>query len=208
MAIHDFNPAQKVLKPTLSVITDAYRQEEKDVALQLTDKSNFHIQLLNKGDRETEMIDQIQSSKVITSTYMIEGDKKNTFSIEIDLIRHTVRCSAQVSIEKGKAQAQTTALLRMFESESGYTDSIFVDAVYPRNKQVPDDVSIADLLNQKTNGEPYSIVNKDLGEEVKFFVVRTKDILGKDFKAPKNFVIKLEDIAHRFLTQVAGNIKR
>tara|TARA_B100001063_G_C16698472_1_gene521195 strand:+ start:687 stop:1097 length:411 start_codon:yes stop_codon:yes gene_type:complete len=131
-----------------------------------------------------------------------------TFSIEVDLIRHTILCSTQLAITKGKAQAQTTAMLRMFEAESGYTDSIYIDAVYPRKRQVSGDVSIADLLNQKRDGEPYSILNKDFGEEVKVFTVRTKDRLGKEFKAAKNFITKLEDIAYRFLTQVSSNIKR
>lgn len=208
MSIHEHSVSQKVANEPLSIICDAYIQEEKDVALQLTDKSDYYIQLVSKGDREEDIIEQVQSSKVITSTYMIENDRKNTFSIEVDLIRHTIRCSTQLAISKGKAQAQTTAMLKMFEAESGYTDSIYIDAVYPRNRQVSGDVSIADLLNQKRDGEPYSILNKDFGEEIKVFTVRTKDMLGKDFKAAKNFITKLEDIAYRFLTQVSSNIKR
>jgi len=32
--------------------------------------------------------------------------------------------------------------------------------------------------------------------------VKTKDLLGRDFKSSKNFIVKLEDIAERFLNQV------
>ena len=59
------------------------------------------------------------------------------------------------------------------------------------------------MLEEKHQSVPYSIVDKSLGDEVKFFEVKTKDLLGRDFKSTKNFIIKLEDIASRFLTQVA-----
>ena len=206
--IHDYTADQKVSNSTLSVICDAYIQEEKDVALQLTDRSNFHIQLLAKGVRETDIIEQIQSSKTIESTYMVEGDKKNTFTIKIDLTRHVIHCQSQVVIDKGKAQAQTTAMLRMLESDSGYTDSIYIDAIYPRNKSVQGEFSIDALLNQKNASEQYGILDKELGDEVKHFVIRTRDELGKDFKASKNFITQLEDIAYRFLTQVVANIRK
>ena len=32
--------------------------------------------------------------------------------------------------------------------------------------------------------------------------IKTKDLLGRDFKSTKNFIIKSEDIAERFLNQV------
>jgi len=208
MSIHDHTADQKVAIPALKAICSAYIQEEKDVALQLTDRSDYNIQLVVKSDREAEIESQIQESKVIRSTYMIDEDKKNIFTIEIDLIRHSIKCSASLCIEKGKAQAQTTALLGMFESDSGYTDSIFVDALYPRKKKVEGDFSILNLLNQKSDGEPYGCIDKRLGDEIKIFNVRTKDILGKDFKAAKNFITQLENIAFRFLTQVVINIKR
>ena len=50
--------------------------------------------------------------------------------------------------------------------------------------------------------EPYSILDKVLGNEVKHFEIKTKDLLARDFKSTKNFIIKLEDIAERFLNQL------
>ena len=47
-----------------------------------------------------------------------------------------------------------------------------------------------------------SFVDKELGNEVKHFEIKTKDLLGRDFKSTKNFIVKLEDIAERFLNQV------
>ncbi|MDF1879796.1 hypothetical protein JHD50_00515 [Sulfurimonas sp. MAG313] len=37
--------------------------------------------------------------------------------------------------------------------------------------------------------------------------VPQKDLLGKDFQSVKNFIIKLETIADRFLSQVVANRK-
>jgi len=56
--------------------------------------------------------------------------------------------------------------------------------------------------------EMYSVVDKSLGDEVKFFEVKTKDLLGRDFKSTKNFIVKLEGIASRFLTQIAVHQRR
>jgi len=90
----------------------------------------------------------------------------------------------------------------MFESESGYTDSILVNAFYIRNKSNKSDTPLATLFREKELAEPYSIIDKSFGDEVKYFEVKTKDLLGVDFRSTKNFIIKLEAIAERFLEQV------
>ena len=133
---------------------------------------------------------------------MLEKDKHNTFFIDVDFIRQEVRCYTNIVISTGKSQAQTTKLIKMFEDDSGYTDDILVNAFYIRNRSNHSDTSLAALLEQKHQSESYSVVDKTLGDEVKFFEVKTKDLLGRDFKSTKNFIVKLEDIANRFLTQV------
>lgn len=40
------------------------------------------------------------------------------------------------------------------------------------------------------------------GSEVKYFEVKSKNLLGADFRSTKNFIIKLEAITERFLGQV------
>ena len=77
-----------------------------------------------------------------------------------------------------------------------------VDAFYLRNKYNNAEYSLASLFNEKEMSEPYTILDKELGNEVKHFEVKTKDLLGRDFKSTKNFIVKLEDIAERFLNQV------
>jgi hypothetical protein len=59
------------------------------------------------------------------------------------------------------------------------------------------------LIDEKAQAEHYSVLDKSFGDEVKFFEVKTKDLLGRDFKSTKNFIVKLEGVAYRFLTQVA-----
>jgi uncharacterized protein Veg len=200
--IHSHSAEQKVDLEILGSVVDSYTQEEKDVSLQLTAKSGIHIELLSKGDRKEEVAKMLQSKKVITSQFMLEKDKHNTFFIDVDFIRQEVRCYTNIVISTGKSQAQTTKLIKMFEDDSGYTDDILVNAFYIRNRSNHSDTSLAALLEQKHQSESYSVVDKTLGDEVKFFEVKTKDLLGRDFKSTKNFIVKLEDIANRFLTQV------
>jgi len=200
--VHSNSVEQKVDPETLEHIVGSYIQEEKDISLQLTAKSGIHIELLTKTDRKEEVTKMLQSKKVITSQFMLDKDKHNNFFIDVDFIRQEVRCYTHIAISTGKAQAQTTKLIKMFESDSGYTDDIIVNAFYIRNRSNHSDTSLATLLEEKHQSEPYSVVDKSLGNEVKFFEVKTKDLLGRDFKSAKNFIIKLEDIANRFLTQV------
>lgn len=206
--IHSHSVEQKIDLETLSNIVDSYTQEEKDVSLQLTAKSGMHIELLTKSDRKEDVAKMLQSKKVITSQFMLEKDKHNTFFIDVDFIRQEIRCYTHITISTGKAQAQTTKLIKMFEKNSGYTDNILVNAFYIRNRSNNSDTSLATLLEEKHQSELYSVIDKTLGDEVKFFEVKTKDLLGRDFKSAKNFIVKLEDIANRFLTQVVVHQNR
>jgi len=201
--IHSHTPEQKIDLTTVANVVDSYVQEEKDVSLQLTDKSDFHIELIAKEDRKETVAKMLQSKKVITSEFMLDKDKNNTFSVEVDFIRQEVRCYTHIVISKGKAQAQTSSLIRLFEEDSGYTDNILINAFYIRNRGLKNDIPLSVLIDEKAQAEHYSVLDKSFGDEVKFFEVKTKDLLGRDFKSTKNFIVKLESVAYRFLTQVA-----
>ncbi len=200
--IHSHMPQQKIDLTTVATVVDSYVQEEKDISLQLTDKSDFHIELITKGDRKEVVAKMLQSKKVITSEFMLNKDKNNTFFVDVDFIRQEVRCYTHIVITKGQAQAQTSSLVKMFEEDSGYTDSILINAFYIRNRGLKNDVPLSVLINEKAQAERYSVLDKSFGDEVKFFEVKTKDLLGRDFKSTKNFIVKLESVAYRFLTQV------
>ncbi len=201
--IHSHTPEQKIDLTTVTNVVDSYVQEEKDISLQLTDKSDFHIELIAKEDRKETVAKMLQSKKVITSEFMLNKDKHNTFSVEVDFIRQEVRCYTHIVISKGKAQAQTSSLIRLFEEDSGYTDNILINAFYIRNRGLKNDIPLSVLIDEKAQAEHYSVLDKSFGDEVKFFEVKTKDLLGRDFKSTKNFIVKLEGVAYRFLTQVA-----
>ncbi|MDF1878832.1 hypothetical protein JHD46_04165, partial [Sulfurimonas sp. SAG-AH-194-C20] len=113
--VHSYTPDQKIDKELLNDIISSYKQEEKDISFQLTDKSNFHVELITKDNREEEIEKMLQTSKTITSQFMIDKDKKNTFFLEVDFIRQKIKCYTTITIDKGKAQAQTSALIKMFE---------------------------------------------------------------------------------------------
>ncbi|MDA3954108.1 MAG: hypothetical protein PF485_10705 [Bacteroidales bacterium] len=203
--INSFSPDQKIEKILINNIIKSYAQEEKDISLQLTDKSNYNIELLAKENRAEEIERMLQTSKNVTSTFMLNNDRKNTFNIDVDFIRREIRCTTQIIINRGKAQAQTSALIKLFEEESGYTDNILINAIYIRNKCKNNDVALSTLIEEKNNSEYYSILEKSYGDEVRYFEIKTKDLLGKDFQSVKSFIIKLEGIAFRFLTQVMVN---
>jgi hypothetical protein len=204
--LHPYTSDQKIDKDLLGSIINSYKQEEKDISLQLTDKSDFHVEVLAKDNRIEEFENMLQSTKTITSNFMLNKDKKNTFSIEVDFMRQKITCYTNLTIERGKAQAQTSALIKMFE-DIGATGHIIVNAFYNRKKSKHNDVSLSQLIEERTHAEFYSILDKDMGDEVKVFEIKTEDLLGKDFQSVKNFIIKLENTAYRFLTQVMANKK-
>lgn len=206
MEIHSFSPEQKIPSELLQHIVSSYIQEEKDISLQLTDKSDYHVELIATDNHEDVICDMLQSSKMITSTFMVDRNKKNTFSIEIDFIRQKVTCYTSIVIDKGKAQAQTTALIKMFEDVAA-TSHILVHAYYIRKKSNNQNTSLANLIEERSQAETYSVLNKQFGDDIKSFKIKTEDLLRKDFSSVKNFVVKLESTAYRFLTQVMANKK-
>ncbi|MDT8376132.1 MAG: hypothetical protein RQ867_05250 [Mariprofundaceae bacterium] len=206
--IHLYEKAQKIDQKTLNSLVASYVQEEKDLALQLTDQSQFQIELMVKDDRKAKIEEMLQSQKLITSDYCIDKNKQHKFSVDVDFIRQNITCYTTVTIDRGKAQAQTSALIRMLEAESGRTENILVNAFYLRNKCNRKDVSVAQLIEEKNQGEYYSVLEKDFGDQVKFFEIKTTDKLGKDFQSNQKFIVKLESIASVFLTQVMQNINK
>ncbi|MCK4737846.1 MAG: hypothetical protein KAT10_04730 [Sulfurimonas sp.] len=205
--IHSLSIDKKIDTDTLHNIVESYKQEEKDISLQLTDKSGHMVELVSKNDRVEELANMLNGCKIITSQFFINGDKKHCFYIDIDFHAQSIKCYTTVSISKGKAQAQTSTLIKMFEGDAGYMDRIMVNAFYNRKKSLNNDISLLQLSTEKNNAEPYSILDKDFGDEVKSFEIKTFDSLGKNFQATQSFISKLEDISYRFLTQVMENIK-
>lgn len=205
--IHSYESKQKIDRTLLFNIINSYKQEEKDISLQLTDKTDFHIELLYKNDRVIEIEKTLQNSKNIISHFMINNDKNNLFSIEVDFTRQRIKCFTYIEINKGKSIAQTSALIKIFE-DIGATEHIKIKAVYNRKKCIKNDISLLQLIKEKKQSIDYSILNKEFGDEVKYFEIKTEDLLGRDFQSVKNFIIKLEENALMFLTQVMANKKR
>lgn len=204
--IHPYEPGQKIDERTLEDLASAYLQEEKDISLQLTDRSGVLVNVEHKGDRKEDIKKMLNKKKVVTSSFYVNGDKKKKFYIDVDFIRLSATCYTDVAVNQGQAQGQTTQLLKMLEGNAGYTDSIFVKGLYLRNKSVNDNISLQQLIDERNRQEIYSIINKDLGKEFKHFQVSTFDRIGANFTSPKKFIVKLEDIAYRFLKQVMTNI--
>jgi len=207
--IQGYEKDQKIKQNLLDAIVNPIIQEEKDISLRLTDLTKYIVELMTKGDRESEVIEMIQNEKTVTSTYSLDGDKKNTFCITIDFIRQEIQCYKEIVIDKGFAKAQTTSLIKMLERESGHSESIYINAIYQRNKSIEKDtVTLADLITEKNKSVNfYSILNKNLGDTVKHFEIKTKDQIGKRFLGTKTFIDDIEAFAERFIEQVIVNLK-
>ncbi len=198
---------QKKDPKVIESLSKSYAQEEKDISLHLTDESEFHVELMIKENHIKTLETQLNDNNLFRSTFFVNKDKKDSFDIEINLIRKEIKCSTMVTISKGKAQAQITNLIKMFESKAGTTDKIIVEAYYIRNKKVDEIVYLSQLLYEKDNNKPYSIMNKEFGDEIKYFELKTIDAIGKDILHNKKIIVQLEEIATRFLNQVISNRK-
>lgn len=201
---------QKVPNKIVDSITSVYSQEEKDLSLQLTDNSNYFIELLIKKDRLAQISTDIAESRYLTSTYSINSDKKNIFDVEVNFKNQSITCTYKMAIDKGKAQAQTTRLLHFLEGVA-VPDDILIKAVYPRNRTKSEQAEIAysKLLLDKEESAPYSLLDKNLGDEVKYFEIKMRQVLHtRDFQGKKNFIVKLEDLASTFVSQVITSFNK
>lgn len=199
---HGYNG--KIPKETIDKVIYSYRQEEQDISYQLTDNSGYYVKFkLSKIDRGEELSKSLQEEKKLLSTYYIKGYEKQLFTLELDLISRTIKCSTRVSFDSGKAQAQTTKLLNTIK-DPAISDDIKIKACYLRKKQT-NYIPLTDLLDEQSTSTIYSTVNKDYGDTVKEFEIVIVDDLGGDMYKNKIIVQKMETLTEVFLTKVFVN---
>jgi len=198
-----------VSNKTSEIIAKSFVQEEKDLALQLTDKKrlNLHIESIPIKNRLNHMKEQICKDKQVVSTYMVNSNKHHTFEVVSNFIEREIKCSTKVIIQKGKAKAQTTSLLKML-SKSAVPNKIFITAVYKYNRE-SEKHSLQELEKQLENPlkTDYSILDKTKGDTVKHFEITTSEKIGASFYSQTKFIKKLEANATQFLEQVVCNLK-
>ncbi len=193
----------KIPEETINKVIHSYKQEEKDISLQLTDRTGYDVKFkISKLDRDKELFQMIQEEKKITSTYFIKGNEKQYFILELDLISRTLKCSTKISIIEGKAQAQTTKLLNTIK-DPAISDDIKIKACYLRKKHT-NYIPLETLLEEQGK-TTYSTVNKDYGDTIKEFELVIMDDLGGDMYKNKIIVQKMETLTEVFLTKVFIN---
>jgi len=197
---------KKIDATTSEAVVASYIQEEKDLSLQLTDRTGFLVELLASNGRREVVEKALQTKKAITSSYCLELNKQNSFSMHVDFASQTVTCKTRVEIPDGKAQAQTTSLVRLLGNVSGAADEILINAIYLRNKSNDSNSSLSQLSKERDEKEHYSILDKSFGDVVKEFEIKTVTSLGKDFSGTNRFVVRIELLAEHFLTQVMANL--
>lgn len=208
MQIHETPLGKNVNKDILYDIVNAYKQEEKDVSLQLTDITPHYVQLLlrKNEEREESIVQQLQKNhRTITSTYIIDNDRKKLFNLDVDFLRKTILCRTSVVIQKGKAIAQISTILKKLKL-AGVNEDIVICAVYKQNKKKECTLSI--LLDEQCDNKTYTIYNKEYSDEIKFFEIYIKKEIGRDFHAPQKFIGELEGLAQIFLLHVMSYISK
>jgi len=195
----------KATNTDLTNIINALLQEEKDNGLQLTDKTGCHVELLSKENRREDFFKLLKDQKPIVSNYWINKDKKMTFSVEIDFMLRRVKCSTSIIITKGKAKAQTTNLINLLSKRGGISDQIEIEAKFPRKRNTSTAL-LSDLIQQKKDLKPYSILDNDLGDTVKCFEIELAKDLKSKFNNRTQFIIHLEKYTLDFFNQVMQEI--
>lgn len=203
--IRPYSESQKVDKPLLENISKSYAQEEKDIALHLTEDSGLLVELLVKKDRLTEIEKMLTAKKIVTSTFIIDKSRTNMFTVEVDFIRREISCKTIIKLKSGKAKKQSSDLIKLFDGPSATPDLIMIQAFYPRNRTNNKCISLSKLVDEKEQREHYSILDKSIGDTVNYFQISTKDSLGEKFQHEKHFVANLEIVADKFLTQIMRN---
>lgn len=202
-AIYETDGSRKLSIDAINNVVAAYKEEEMDIALQLTDNTKYYVHLLTKSheNRSEYLSSEIIASRRMTSYFYINDNKKNLFSVTVDLAGKYIICQCVVSINNGKAQAQTSSLLKILEPAAA--ENIKVRAVYQRNKSDKEQL-LLDLYEEKKKQKMYSIINKEYGDEIKYFELTMRRELGRDMTGTRNFVEHIEGLCETFLLQVVS----
>ncbi len=200
-AIYETDRNKKLAPKDVNDVVFAYKEEEMDIALQLTDRTKYFVHLMMKSNenRSETLSSELIESRHMTSSYYIDDNKKHFFSVIVDLAGKFIICQCTVQINNGKAQAQTSSLLKLLEPAA--TENIKVRAVYQRNKSDKEQL-LGDLYEEKKKQKPYSIINKELGDEIKYFEITMRKELGRDMTGSRNFIENIEGLCETFLLQV------
>ncbi|MCK5538324.1 MAG: hypothetical protein KAI79_15970 [Bacteroidales bacterium] len=195
----------KKVDEAINTIVKAYTQEEKNIALKLTDANKSYVKLKKgKKPRVEELKEMLQKSKIINSTFFINGNKSRTFTIDIDFALRKVAIRTQYEIKIGKSKSQITKLLKMLDG-AAEDYKILIEAMYSHDKSHNNIKSLADLLKEQEDGV-YSIVT-DTHQPFMRFEITMKDDLGTEFHKPEKVVTKLESLADAFFKNVFIKLK-
>jgi hypothetical protein len=200
-SIYETDRSKKLVVKDINSVVSAYKEEEMDIALQLTDNTKYFVHLLTKNseNRSDTLFAELNESRRMTSSYYINENKKHFFSVMVDLAGKYITCQCTVYVSNGKAQAQTSAILKLLEPAA--TENIKVRAVYHHNKSEKEQL-LTTLYEEKKKQKPYSIINKEMGDEIKYFELTMRKELGRDMTGNKNFIENIEGLCETFLLQV------
>lgn len=207
-------------KSQASEIAAAWIQEEKDIAMELSENELgklgfFPVDLvLSRQERKKDTArfqnhidDLIKKSKLSTS-YDISHPTTNKpqcrFDLTINFPNNNIELAVDIpASQDGKAKRQVTQLLGMLVN-AGLEDLVKLQAHYG-NRRYSEEESLAVLRkqNQSPTEKSYKIVDKSLGAEIKSFRISYTPHFAKvAFNHPKKFIRTIEDETKAFYEQI------
>ena len=185
-------------------IAKLYKQEERNICLQLTDATNLYIKLeISDTPRLEELEGMLKKNNIINSTFFIDGDKLKTFTLDVNFKTGTVTIRTQHKIEKGLSKAQITALIKKLNDDVTEKNNIFIEAIYRKDKLHKNKRTLANLINEDGH---YSIV-KDIHKPIKRFEITMRDDLGDDLYDETKILNRLENLVKVFFKRVFIRLK-
>lgn len=207
-------------------VAAVWAQEEKDIALKLTDTKleKYSYQQVNlaltKGEltNDKERVDnlkkQLANKRILKTTYNVPNLNNKYLSSRMrkfDLTVHlsTTRNVLQIEIPstciKGaKSIGQMSNFLQLL-SNTGEEDEIKIQADFGRRKQSKIE-SLKKLQEQKGGSySTYVILEDYQKEEIKSFKISYEyDFTKRDFFSPSKFIERIEDATIMFYSQVVA----
>ena len=207
-------------------VAAAWAQEEKDIALKLTDtkleKYTYQQvdlaltkgELTNDKERVDNLKKQLLNKRILSTVYNVPNLNNKYLSPRMrkfDLTVHvnTTRAVLQIeipatSIKGAKSIGQMSNFLQIL-SNTGEEDEIRIQVDFGRRKQSETE-SLKKLQEQKDS--PYStyvILNDYQKETIKNFKISYEhDFTKRDFFSPSKFIERIEEATSMFYSQVVA----
>lgn len=205
----------------LDKIATAWMHEEQDLCYHVYLKTRLKVYLaqtksekMDLDERKRNILDSLIKSKCLTfelsvpySTSVqdaLENSKRKRVEITVCFRSSSIRMATTIKPNPNqKAVGQTTSFINNLERIGvGMEDDLKITAIYKRKKKSAP-ISLKELQHQKAHKIDYTIVDKELGDQIELIEISQVSELGRRiFASPTNFIVHLEKAVTNFISQI------